>query len=110
MKIVNEKSLPLAIGLNLLIAGAGYLYMGKWLVGIFAMLLITGILLTTSLDLVLPAWFILNLIMGLDMWILFRKRQAAVIQQSMKTCPNCAEQILKQAKICGFCNSKQVDL
>ena len=81
MKNLNEKSLPLAIGLNLLIAGAGYLYMGKWLVGIFAMLLITGILLTTSLSLVLPVWFILNLIMGLDMWILFRKRQTEAIKE-----------------------------
>lgn len=110
MKNLNEKSLPLAIGLNLLIAGAGYLYMGKWLVGIFAMLLITGILLTTSLSLVLPVWFILNLIMGLDMWILFRKRQTEAIKENMKTCPNCAEQIQKQAKICRFCNNKLTGL
>jgi hypothetical protein len=37
---LKEKSLPVAISLNLLLPGTGYLYMGKIVVGIGAMLLV----------------------------------------------------------------------
>lgn len=78
MKITKEKSLPLAIGLNLILVGAGYMYMGKWLVGFFTLLLVLGILLTTSINMVTPVWGFLNIIMALDMWILFNKRKASL--------------------------------
>lgn len=34
MAEIKEKSIPLAIGLNLLLPGLGYMYMGKIIVGI----------------------------------------------------------------------------
>ncbi len=47
---MKEKSLPLAIGLNLLLPGIAYMYMRKWVVGIFACLLVVGIYATTGLQ------------------------------------------------------------
>jgi len=38
MSELKEKSIPLAIGLNFLLPGVGYMYMGKVVVGIAAML------------------------------------------------------------------------
>lgn len=64
---MKEKSLPLAIGLNLLLPGVGYLYMGKWLVGIFACLLVIGIFATTGLLFLMPTWIGMNVIMAINM-------------------------------------------
>jgi len=75
MAKTKEKSLGLAIGLNLLLAGAGYMYMGKWIVGIFALLLIFGIYATSGVGGLGGAWLIMNLIMGIDMYILFKKNK-----------------------------------
>jgi len=105
MSKTKEKHLPLAIGLNLLLAGAGYMYMGKWLVGIAGMLLILAIFWNTTLDMVVPMWLVINAIMAFDMWFLFRKNKAKIIAESTRSCPSCAELIKKEAKICRFCNT-----
>lgn len=106
MGATKEKSLPLAIGLNLLFPGLGYLYMGKWIVGIFASLLIIMIYLTTAMLFLAPTWITMNIIMVIDMLILSNKNKKKFIEESTKKCINCAELIQKEAKICKHCGTK----
>ncbi len=101
-----EKSLPLAIGLNLVLPGVGYIYMGKFIVGIFACLLIVGIYLSTAMIIIAPTWIGLNVIMAIDMLILSNKNKKKLQEKSMMKCPNCAELIQKEAKICRFCSTR----
>lgn len=103
---MKEKSLPLAIGLNLLLPGLGYMYMGKWIVGVFCCLLVVGIYATTDVSFILPTWIALNVIMGVDMTILSGKNKKKIAEASTMKCPNCAEIIQREAKVCRFCNTK----
>jgi hypothetical protein len=104
--VMKEKSLPLAIGLNILLPGLGYMYMGKWIVGIFACLLVIGIYATTGLLFIAPTWIGLNVIMGIDMAILSSKNKKKIAEATTMKCPNCAEVIQREAKVCRFCNTK----
>lgn len=105
---MKEKNLPLAIGLNILLPGLGYMYMGKWIVGIFACLLVVGIFATTGLAFIVPTWIVLNVIMGIDMAILSSKNKKKIAEATTMKCPNCAEVIQREAKVCRFCNTKLV--
>jgi len=53
----------------------GYMYMGKVIIGIAALLLIFGIYLTASIIALVPAWLIMNAVMAIDMLILGKKRK-----------------------------------
>jgi len=56
MSAIKEKSIPLAIGLNFLFPGIGYMYMGKVIIGIAALLLVLAIFTTTSIDTLVITW------------------------------------------------------
>ena len=104
MAEVKEKSMGLAIGLNFLLPGVGYMYMGKVLVGIGALLLVLGMF-AVNIAFVVPAWIGINIIMAIDMLILGKNNQKNVSAKTMKKCPRCAELIKKEAAVCRYCNT-----
>lgn len=110
MAIAKEKNLFMALGLNLVLAGAGYLYMGKWLVGIAAFLLIAGIFATSDTETLAITWLVLNAIMAIDMTMLHRKNQKILQEQNTQKCPRCAELIQREAKVCRFCSAEVVSV
>lgn len=101
----KEKSIPLAIGLNFLLPGLGYMYMGKIIIGIATFFLILGIYLTMALAGVFFAWITLNVIMAIDMLILGNKNKKTIEEKTTMNCPQCAELIKKEAKVCKHCKS-----
>ena len=103
MTTENTKSLPLAIGLNLVLPGAGYMYMGRVVLGLAAMLLVIAVVAGAGLILLVPVWLGFNAIMAIDMVILFNKRKAADEANSTRECPFCAERIRIEATVCKHC-------
>lgn len=69
------KSKTAAVGLNVLLPGAGYLYMGRWFAGIFGGALILAILMRSSQEHFFGVWIVTNLIMAIDMCLLSSDRQ-----------------------------------
>ena len=69
------KSRTAAVGLNVLLPGAGYLYMGHWFAGIFGGALILAILMSSSQEHLFGVWIVTNLIMAIDMCLLSSDRQ-----------------------------------
>jgi hypothetical protein len=110
MKAVKEKSLALAIGLNFVLPGAGYMYMGRVVLGIAAMLLVSLVVFGAGLLLLMPTWIGINVIMAVDMIILFNKNKQALTAATTRKCPQCAETIQKEAKVCRFCHAQLSDV
>lgn len=102
----GEKSLPLAIGLNVVLPGLGYLYMGRWILGIAGGLLIIAILATTPINTLLLVWIVMAAIMAIDMVLLFNKRKAKIAAETTTKCSRCAETIQRGAKVCRYCHSE----
>ena len=65
----QEKSLRMAIQLNLVFPGFGYFYIGKNIIGIAAIMLIIGIWATTGLQYIIHTYIAMNAIMAMDMFI-----------------------------------------
>lgn len=103
----RTKSLPLAIGLNILLPGVGYLYYGKWIVGILGCALYVAMFhFSKGLGFIIP-WFIMNTVMFLDMFILHGRSKRKAEKASMMRCGSCAESIRKEAKKCKHCGELQ---
>ena len=64
-----EKSLRVAIQLNLVFPGLGYCYIGKTIVGIIAVLLVIGIYLAKGFQFLVQAYLVMNAVMAIDMII-----------------------------------------
>jgi DNA-directed RNA polymerase subunit RPC12/RpoP len=103
---VAEKNIPLAIGLNLLLPGVGYMYMGRVLLGICAFFIIFGVLLLQDMDTFYMVLISGHAIMLIDMLILGGKNKKAHQASAERTCPQCAESIKRSAVVCRFCGAR----
>lgn len=72
----KSKSRTAAVALNVLLPGAGYLYMGRWFAGIFGGALILAILVRSPQEHLFLVWIVTNLIMSIDMCLLNSNRQS----------------------------------
>ncbi len=102
----KAKSTAVAIGLNLILPGLGYLYMGRWVTGVLCCLLVGAIYMTSAVILIVPTWLLMNLIMAIDMVILSNKHQKKVDAATLMACPECAEMIKREARICRYCRAE----
>ena len=75
----QEKSLRLAIQLNLVFPGFGYFYIGKSNVGIAAILVVIGIYATTGLSYLFHTYIGVNAIMAVDMIIWNRRNKKELV-------------------------------
>ena len=83
-KEMKRKSLPLAIGLNIILPGIGYIYMGRVIIGILAFLFIILGLVSQPLNKFFSVWLFLNIIMAIDMYMLDRRRKKKLAEQNIK--------------------------
>lgn len=97
---VAEKNIWIAIGLNLIVPGLGYLYMGRDVAGLVLILAMLSALFFLPLAMILVLLAIpMQIIMALDIAIRHRKLIAA----ASRACPHCAEPIRIQATVCRYC-------
>jgi len=100
----KKKSGLLAAVLNILIPGTGYMYCGRIILGIIALLFVILVLMRSSLLMVFLVWVIL----GIDGFLAAaraNKENNQKIITAMKTCPMCAEKVMPEAVVCKHCGS-----
>ncbi|MBN1816765.1 MAG: hypothetical protein JW828_05360 [Sedimentisphaerales bacterium] len=66
---LQEKSLRLAIQLNLVFPGFGCFYIGKNTIGVAAILIMIGTWASTGLEYILHAYIAMNAVMAVDLFI-----------------------------------------
>jgi len=103
MNMNKAKNLPLAIGLNILLPGLGYIYYGKWIVGLAGGALVIAIAASNPARNALMVWLMMNAIMLIDMLMLHSRMKKKFAAANLIKCPSCAESIMKEAKKCRFC-------
>jgi hypothetical protein len=100
----KRKSGMFAAGLNFVLPGAGYIYCGRILLGLVA--LCFTIVMVYANPFALITMLIVLVIDGFLSADRYNKQLDAKIQKSMKKCPQCAETVLPEAKLCKHCGSK----
>jgi len=98
----------IAAVLNLFLPGAGYIYCGKILIGIVVLPFFILILFSAgnlALFVVPSLWFVL-IVDGFLAADRANKKIDKKIGDLIKKCPQCAEKVLPDAKICKHCGSK----
>ena len=82
------------------------MYLGRVILGILTLVLMVSVSIAAGFLWLVPIWAILNVIMALDMVILFNKRKAAIETASTRVCPFCAERVRLEATVCRYCQQK----
>lgn len=102
----KSKSLALAIGLNLLLPGAGYIYYGKWIIGFLGGALVLAIVASNSTQNAFMVWAMVSAVMALDMLMLHSRNKRKLQEGQSVKCISCAEFIKHDAKKCRFCGEE----
>jgi TM2 domain-containing membrane protein YozV len=102
----KAKDLVLAIVLNALLPGVGYMYMGRVPLGVLVLLIVPALIFFSEGW----AWLVWMLVMGVDMYILHLKNKREVEATTLKKCPSCAEMVRREALVCKHCHEKFSEL
>jgi len=97
----KNKSGWLAAGLNILLPGLGYIYCGRVFLGVVVLPFVLGLVYVMP-----PAALTIWAILVIDGFLAagrYNKTLDQKINSAMKTCPQCAEKILPEARVCKHC-------
>ena len=97
----KQKSGLVAAMLNLVIPGVGYMYCGRIFLGIIVFPFVILLIILSPFTL-LFMWLIL-IVDGFLAAERYNRKLAQKIRSSLKTCPQCAEKVMPNAKVCRFC-------
>jgi TM2 domain-containing membrane protein YozV len=102
----KAKDLVLAIVLNALLPGVGYMYMGRVPLGVLVLPIVSLLIILSHW----AWWLVWMLVMGVDMYIFHLKNKREVEAATLKKCPSCAEMVRREALVCKHCHEKFSEL